>query len=64
VKGSPTTEASGEFEISFDREDDGRWIAEAVELPGALAYGATQEEVREKVQATATEVIAWQTTKT
>ena len=38
------------FEIEFDREDDGRWIAEAVELPGVLAYGLTQAEAREKVR--------------
>jgi len=63
VKGSPTTEASGEFEISFDREDDGRWIAEAVELPGALAYGATLEEARAKAPALATELIAEQAKK-
>ena len=25
-------------------EVDGRWIAEVVELPGALAYGATSDE--------------------
>ena len=23
----------------LDREDDGRWIAEVLELPGVLAYG-------------------------
>ena len=32
------------FEVEFDREDDGRWIAEIVNLPGAMAYGATREE--------------------
>jgi predicted RNase H-like HicB family nuclease len=51
------------FEIEFDREDDGRWIAEAVELPGVLAYGLTQAEAREMVQAIAAEVIAMQATK-
>jgi hypothetical protein len=25
--------------IELDREDDGRWIAEALELPGVMAYG-------------------------
>jgi predicted RNase H-like HicB family nuclease len=49
--------------IEFDREDDGRWMAEAVELPGVLAYGATQEESCAKAQALATEVIAEQATK-
>ena len=32
------------FKIEFDREDDGRWIAEISELPGVMAYGATQAE--------------------
>ena len=26
--------------IELDREDDRRWIAEAVELPGVMTYGA------------------------
>ena len=30
--------------IHFDREDDGRWIAEAEGFPGVLAYGATKDE--------------------
>jgi predicted RNase H-like HicB family nuclease len=30
--------------IQFDREDDGRWIAEAEGFPGVVAYGATREE--------------------
>ena len=30
--------------IEIDREDDGRWIAEALELPGVMSYGATREE--------------------
>ena len=27
-----------EFEITFEREEDGRWIAEIESLPGVLAY--------------------------
>jgi hypothetical protein len=30
--------------IDLDREEDGRWIAEALELPGVLCYGHTREE--------------------
>ncbi|MGD0547687.1 MAG: type II toxin-antitoxin system HicB family antitoxin [Terracidiphilus sp.] len=37
-----------EFEVDFDREEDGRWIAAVERLPGVLAYGSTQEEAREK----------------
>ena len=29
--------------IQFDRETDGRWIAEVPELPGVLAYGETRD---------------------
>jgi predicted RNase H-like HicB family nuclease len=47
-----------EFEISFDREDDGRWIAEIESLPGVLAYGATRVEAQSKVEALALRVIA------
>jgi predicted RNase H-like HicB family nuclease len=50
-------------EIEFDREEDGRWTAEAVRLPGVLAYGATQGEARAKALALATEVIAEQAKK-
>jgi len=32
------------FKIETEREDDGRWIAEVVQVPGALAYGNTREE--------------------
>jgi predicted RNase H-like HicB family nuclease len=47
-----------EIEIDLDREDDGRWIAEAVDLPGVLAYGATRGEARANAQALAKAVIA------
>jgi hypothetical protein len=30
--------------IELDQEEDGRWIAEVVEIPGALAYGATSRQ--------------------
>jgi predicted RNase H-like HicB family nuclease len=39
------------FEVEFEREDDGRWIAEATDLSGVLAYGATRREARAKVVA-------------
>jgi predicted RNase H-like HicB family nuclease len=47
-----------DFEIVFDREDDGRWIAEIGSLPGVLAYGATKEEAQSKVKALALRVVA------
>ena len=32
------------FQIEFEQEEDGRWIAEVSDLSGVLAYGATREE--------------------
>jgi predicted RNase H-like HicB family nuclease len=43
--------------IELDREDDGRWIAEALELPGVMSYGATREEAISKTERLAIEVI-------
>jgi len=39
--------------IEVDREEDGRWIAEVLELPGVLAYGSTEAEAVSRVKATA-----------
>lgn len=47
-----------EFEIVFDREEDGRWIAEIESLPGVLAYGTTRAEAKSKVEALALRVVA------
>lgn len=47
-----------EFVIVFDREEDGRWIAEIETLPGVLVYGATKAEAQSKVEALALRVIA------
>lgn len=44
------------FQIQFEREQDGRWIAEISELPGVMAYGSTQAEAA--VEALALRVIA------
>jgi predicted RNase H-like HicB family nuclease len=44
--------------IELDREDDGRWIAEVLELPGVMAYGATREEAISGTEKLAIEVIA------
>lgn len=46
------------FRIEIERENDGRWIAEVLELPGALAYGHTPEEAKAKVQALALRLVA------
>ena len=46
------------FKVETEREDDGRWLAEVVELPGVLAYGDSQELALSKVQALALRVLA------
>src|SRR5437016_4388550 len=46
------------FKVETEQEDDGRWLAEVVELPGVLAYGDTQQAALSKVQALALRVIA------
>ena len=46
------------FKVEVEEEEDGRWIAEVIELPGVLAYGSTPEEARAKVQALALRVVA------
>jgi predicted RNase H-like HicB family nuclease len=44
--------------IQVDREEDGRWLTEIVELPGVVAYGQTREEAVAKVKALALRVMA------
>lgn len=44
--------------IEVEREADGRWLAEAADLPGVLAYGLSQQEAIEKVKALALRVLA------
>ena len=44
--------------IDIDREEDGRWIAEALELPGVMTYGQTREEAISNTERLAIEVIA------
>ena len=47
-----------DYSIEFEREDDGRWIAEIPSLPGVMAYGSSKQEAESKVQAIALRVIA------
>jgi predicted RNase H-like HicB family nuclease len=46
------------FLIDVERETDGRWLAEVLELPGVLAYGGSPEEARARVRALALRVVA------
>lgn len=44
--------------IELEQEEDGRWIAEALELPGVMTYGATREQAIGNTEKLAIEVIA------
>ncbi len=44
--------------LELDREADGRHIAEVPDLPGVLAYGATEREATARAQALALRVLA------
>ena len=47
-----------DFKIECEREEDGRWLAEVPQLPGALAYGATADEAMTRVEILALRVLA------
>jgi predicted RNase H-like HicB family nuclease len=44
--------------VEVERENDGRWLAEVVELPGVLAYGATRDEAVDAAKALSLRVMA------
>ncbi len=44
--------------VEFDREEDGRWIAEMPKLPGVMAYGATKRDALQRVYAIALRTLA------
>jgi predicted RNase H-like HicB family nuclease len=61
IGGSRITSGDGvtvNFKVELEQEEDGRWIAEVPDLPGVLAYGASQDEARAKAQALALRVLA------
>ncbi|MGI4870511.1 MAG: type II toxin-antitoxin system HicB family antitoxin [Janthinobacterium lividum] len=44
--------------IETEREPDGRWLAEVLEIGGALSYGTTREQAIAHAQALALRVMA------
>ena len=46
------------FDVEFEQEDDGRWIAEIMEIPGVLAYGVTPLQAGARARALALRVLA------
>ncbi len=52
------SKAKNTFAVEFDREDDGRWIAEIPKLPGVMVYGVTKKEALQKVYVAALRTLA------
>jgi predicted RNase H-like HicB family nuclease len=46
------------FDIEFEQEEDGRWIAEIQEIPGVFAYGVTPLQAGARAKALALRVLA------
>lgn len=47
-----------EFTLEYEREADGRWIAEVPSVPGVMAYGDTKAEAKKKAYALLLRVLA------
>jgi predicted RNase H-like HicB family nuclease len=46
------------FTVECEQEEDERWLAEVIELPGVLVYGAPPTEATTKVKALALCIVA------
>ena len=44
--------------VAIEREDDGRWLAEVVDLAGVMAYGESRDQAVARVEALALRVLA------
>jgi predicted RNase H-like HicB family nuclease len=44
--------------VEVEQESDGRWIAEVIDLPGAMAYGASEAEAVRLAEELARRVLA------
>jgi predicted RNase H-like HicB family nuclease len=50
--------AAFDLQVEFEREVDGRWIADIPALPGVIVYGRTRKQALTAVEALALRVIA------
>jgi predicted RNase H-like HicB family nuclease len=50
--------AAFDLKVEFDRETDGRWIADIPTLPGVMVYGRTRKRALAAVETLALRVIA------
>ncbi len=46
------------FRIETEQEEDGRWIAEVLEIPGAMKYGESKSVAIARAEALALRVMA------
>jgi predicted RNase H-like HicB family nuclease len=46
------------FTLECELEEDGRWLAEVSQLPGAMAYGSSANEAMAKAEILALRVLA------
>jgi predicted RNase H-like HicB family nuclease len=46
------------YRVEVERETNGEWLAEVVDLPGCMAYGSTPEQAMLAAKALALHVIA------
>jgi predicted RNase H-like HicB family nuclease len=53
-----TQHISNHFTIETEQEDNGRWIAEILEILGAWVYGNSQQQAIANVRSLALRVIA------
>jgi len=53
----PRKTVAGGLRIEIDREADGRWIADVVDLPGVMVYGENRSSAIEKAKKLAIEVL-------
>jgi predicted RNase H-like HicB family nuclease len=44
--------------VEVEQEQDGRWIAEVIVIPGAMAYGTSRQEAVAKVEALVLRILA------
>ena len=58
MKKATKKKASTLFAVELDRENDGRWIAEIPDIPGAMAYGTTKREALARAYAVALRTLA------
>jgi predicted RNase H-like HicB family nuclease len=58
AKSSRQSKTRTSFAVEFERELDGRWIAEVPRLPGVMAYGTTKRDALQRVYAVALRTLA------